>query len=97
MVMKTVETKVDFPECTVCGNGIFEGEKCFDIRIMLSRRTVDHRGGSQGPSTGNSGNPLLLCDNCFSNNEMDPIVKLRIIQELERQKKELDLKKESRQ
>jgi len=92
MVKKIVETEVDFPECTVCGKGIFEGEKFFDISIRLSKMTVDNRGGSCGRSTGNSGNPILLCENCASNNEMDSIVKLRIIQELERQKKELEPK-----
>ena len=92
MVKKIVETEVDFPECTVCGKGIYNGERFFDISIRLSKMTVDNRGGSQGPSTGNSGNPIHLCESCFSNNEMDSIVKLRIILELERQKKELKAK-----
>jgi len=93
MVKKTVEIDVDFPECTVCGHGIFDGEKYFNISIMLSKMTVNNRGGSYGSNMNNSGDPLLLCENCMSNNEMDSIIKLRIIQELEKQKRELETKK----
>ncbi len=92
MVKKTVETEVDFPDCATCRMGIFEGENFFDISIRLSKMTVDHRGGGCGRRTGNSGNPLRICENCFSNDSMEPIVKLRIIQELEKQKRELELK-----
>lgn len=92
MVKKIVEMEVDFPECATCGKGIFEGEKFFDISIRLSKMTVDNRGGSCGHSTGNSGDPLILCENCFSNNGMDPIIKLKIIVELERQRRELEPK-----
>ena len=93
MVKKTVETEVDFPDCAACGKGIFEGENYFNIDIRLSKMTVDNRSGSCGHRTGNSGNPLRVCESCVSNNEMDSIVKLRIIQELEKQKRELEPKK----
>ena len=90
MVKKIVELEVDFPECAGCGKGIFEGEDYFNINIRLSKMTVDHRGGGCGCSTGNSGNPLTLCEICFSDNGMEPIVKLKLIVELERQRRELE-------
>jgi len=93
MVKKTVEMEVDFPECAVCGKGIFEGDDYFNIEIGLSKMTVDHRGGGCGCRAGNSGNPLTLCENCFSDNGMDPIMKLKIIMEWERQRRELEPKK----
>jgi len=93
MVKKIVKMEVDFPECAACGKGIFEGGDYFNIDIRLSKMTVDNRDGSCGTSTGNSGNPLRICESCVSNNEMDSIVKLRIIQELEKQKRELEPKK----
>uniref|UniRef100_A0A6M3X520 Uncharacterized protein n=1 Tax=viral metagenome TaxID=1070528 RepID=A0A6M3X520_9ZZZZ len=92
MVKKIVETEEDFPDCAACGKGIFEGENFYDISIRLSKMTVDNRGGGCGRSTGNSSNPLRICENCFSNDGMEPIVKLRIIQELEKQKRELEPK-----
>lgn len=88
--------EVDFPECATCGKRIFEGGKFFDISIRLSKLTVDNCGGAGGISTGNSGNPLRICENCFSKDSCDgmaPLVKLKIILELERQKRELEPKK----
>jgi len=90
MVKKMVEMEVDFPECACCGKGIFEGENFYDISIRLSKMIVDHRGGGCGCSAGNSGNPLTLCEICFSANGMDQIVKLKLIMELERQRRELE-------
>ena len=90
MVKKIVETEVDFLDYAACGKGIFEEENFYDISIRLSKMTTDHRGGSCGIGTGNSGNPLILCENCFSNNGMDPIMKLKIIMELERERRELE-------
>lgn len=90
MVKKMVEMEVDFPECAGCGRGIFDGEHYFKIEIGLAKITVDHRGSSCGCRAGNSGNPLILCENCFSDNGMDPIMKLKIVLELERQRRELE-------
>lgn len=90
MVKKMVEMEVDFPDCAGCGKGILEGDDCFSIDIGLSKMTVDHRGGGCGCRAGNSGNPLTLCENCFSYNGMEQIVKLKIIVELERQRRELE-------
>lgn len=90
MVKKMVEMEVDFPDCAGCGKGILEGDDYFSIYIRLSKNTVDHHGGSSGCRAGNSGNPLTLCENCFSDNGMDTVVKLKIIIELEKQKRELD-------
>ena len=90
MVKKIVEMEVDFPDCACCGKGILEGEQYFDINIRLSKMIVDHRGGGCGCSAGNSSNPLRVCENCFTDNGMDSIMKLKIIVELERQRRELE-------
>ena len=90
MVKKMVEMEVDFPDCAGCGKGILEGDDYFSIDIGLSKGKVDHRGSSCGCRAGNSGNPLTLCENCFSDSGMDTVVKLKIIMELERQRRILE-------
>lgn len=88
MVKKKVEMEIEYPECTSCHNGIFDGEKYFEIGVSLSKMTC-HRGdgySTTGISTRNTQNPIIVCENCFLNDE----AKKKIMLELERQKQELE-------
>lgn len=54
MVKKKVEMEVEYPDCIVCGEGIFDGEEYYDLSVNIARFTC-HRGDSYvtaGISTG---------------------------------------------
>lgn len=87
---KTVEMEVEYPDCAVCGKGIFDREKFYEIHISLSLMTCHcgDRYTTSGIGTGNQP-PLIICENCFLNDD----AKQKVIEEIERLKRELEPKK----
>lgn len=86
MVKKTVEMEVEYPDCAACGKGIFDGEGFYEVETKLSFMTC-HKGDgytTTGIGTGFQ-HPVILCENCFLNEE----AKQKVIKEIERQKQEL--------
>lgn len=54
MAKKKVEMVVEYPDCIVCGEGIFDGEEYYDLSVNIAKYTC-HRGDSyvtSGTSTG---------------------------------------------
>lgn len=91
MVKKTVEMEVEYPDCALCGEGIFDGEKFYEVHISLSLMTC-HKGDgytTSGISTGSNQPPLIICEKCFLNDD----AKQKVIEEIERLKRELEPKK----
>jgi len=79
MVKKTVEIEVEYPDCVVCGKGIFGEEKFYKIYINLSLMTCERDGHTHQVSEGNS--PLLIiCEKCLLNEN----AKQKIIEEIEK-------------
>lgn len=64
MVKKKVEMEVEYPDCIVCGEGIFDGEEYNDLSVSIARYTCHRGDGYVTSGIGTGRNQITYHEKC---------------------------------